>query len=95
VLHGELAAASVDGLDWPYAPADVRWLLREKLPQFPALPALTCPFARPPLEVLSPAGSANGECPDAGGDGLKSSDPLNECRTLELEGVGAFVVRDG
>jgi hypothetical protein len=94
VLHGEaLAAASVDGLDWPYAP--VRWLLREKLPQFPALPALTCPFARPPppLEVLlSP--SANGECPDAGGDGVKSSDPLNECRTFELfEGVGAFVVR--
>jgi len=94
VDHGELAAASVDGLDCPYAV--VRWLLREKLPQFPALPALTCPFVRPALDVLSPEGKANGEWPDAGGDGLKltsPSDPLKECRTLEFDGVGALVVR--
>jgi hypothetical protein len=96
VDHGELAAASVDGLDWPYVPVDVRWLLREKLPQFPALPALTCPFVRPALDVLSPEGRPNGEWLEAGGDGLKltsPSDPLNEWRTLELEGVAAFVVR--
>jgi len=94
VDHGELAAASVDGLDCPYAV--VRWLLREKLPQFPALPALTCPFVRPALEVLSAEGMVNGECPEAGGDGLKltsPSDPLNECLTLEFDGVGALVVR--
>jgi len=95
VDHGELAAVSVDGLDCPYA--DARWLLREKLPQFPALPALTCPFVRPALDVLlSPDGRANGEWPEAGGDGLKltsPSDPLKECRTLEFDGVGALVVR--
>jgi hypothetical protein len=94
VDHGELAGVSVDGLDCPYA--DVRWLLREKLPQLPALPALTCPFVRPAPEVLSPDGRVNGEWPEAGGDGLKltsPSDPLKECRTLEFEGVGALDVR--
>jgi hypothetical protein len=93
VDHGEFIV-SFDGLGCPYA-VDARWLLREKVPQLPALPALTCPFGRPALDEPSPAGSVNGEWFDADGDWLKSSEPLNECRTLLelLEGVGALVVR--
>lgn len=79
-----------------YADAAARWLLpRANAPQFPALPARTCPFARaddggPPgaLGVLSPAlalppcACANA-CAPAGGDGLNASSPsvpLNEWR---------------
>lgn len=61
------------------------WLLREKLPQFPALPARTWPFARP---LVSPGGRAYEECPETGGDGLtlsSTSDPLKEWRTLDVE----------
>lgn len=43
VDQGELIAASAPGLG---NDEDARWLLREKLPQLPALPALACPFAR-------------------------------------------------
>lgn len=78
VDQGEFPIISPAGLG-PCGKVDVeRWLLRPKVPQFPALPARTCPFTRGWL--FSPD-NAN-ECP---GEGPKSSDPLKECRGFEFE----------
>jgi hypothetical protein len=68
VTQGELPTTSVAGLDpWGKADAEKWLLLREKLPQFPALPARWCPFTRP----LSGGDSTYDECPELGGEVLK------------------------